>query len=827
MGKHSPTQIAGTNLHRTELEEFIEFLPDATLCVDSRGRITFANAEAGRLLGYPLAELKEKGLLGLLADDLVAADVVGLLTEQTAADQAGMAMELSLRQKQGDALPVIMSYRHLGDLGTGVPVMLISLRDFSRQRMDSSRSEREMSRLEALFNNMSDAVFLSPLSLEGIHSNFVEVNDVACKRLGYTREELLRLNARTINPSANLDRIRSFGRRIRREKKTIFESIHVTKQGVQIPVEVVASLLFIDGQEYVLSVVRDLRDHKLLQKAESRFGHLMDHSWHEIYIFDSASLKLLQVNQGALDNLGYNKQEAQQHRFTDIATFMTPSEFREATRPLFDGSKPLLILESSLRRKDGSVYPVEIRLQLSHSEVPPVFLANVQDITERKKIESRLQFLANYDALTELPNRSLFLDRLNVAIENSKRSDTLVAVIFMDLDGFKSVNDTLGHAVGDQLIREVGKRLADSVRKSDTVARLGGDEFTVLLTNINHIGSVECVAEKIIKTIAKPFLIAGHVVNTTTSLGITLCPLNDDDDANSLIKQADTAMYQAKAQGKNTFEFYRASLAEVELKRLAMDNALKTALADNEYQLYFQPRVNLETKQVLGAEVLLRWTSSKLGPISPVEFIPLLETSGHIREVGAWVLRDACYQLQKWRRQGYDLRLSINVSARQFEKGMFSEQLQQLIAETGVPATSLEIEITEGFLITKTEQAAETLNTLKAIGVTISLDDFGTGYSSLAYLKQLPLDILKIDRSFVMDLMEDTDSSAIVDAIIGLAQSLDMKVTAEGIEDEAQARYLAQRQCHEGQGYYFGRPMPAAEFEQQFLNFETVRKSHG
>ena len=676
--------------------------------------------------------------------------------------------------------------------------------------------------LKSIFDNMEEAVFLAPLSPEGVHGNFVEVNEAVCRRYGYTREELLNLNARTLNPTANLDRVRAFGRRIQREGKALFTAIHMGKDGDQIPVEVVAKRIDIDGRPYVLSVVRDLREQQLLQKAEARFGHLMDHSWHEIYIFDSTSLKFIQVNQGALDNLGYNNPEIQQLRITDLAPGLSDEDFAKLTRPLFDGSQGLRVFETVLQRKNGSSYPVEVRLQLSHSEVPPIFLANVQDITERKKIESRLQFLANYDALTELPNRSLFLDRLKVAIENAKRNNRLAAIIFLDLDGFKTINDTLGHSAGDQLIREVGRRLIRCVRKSDTVARLGGDEFTILLTNIDCVSNVECAVEKIIRGVAEPMEIADQMVNITTSLGITLCPLDDNDTAETLIKQADSAMYQAKANGKNTFEFYRASLAATELRHLELMNELKLALTRKQFELYYQPRVNLVTQQIIGAEALLRWQHPKLGFVSPVEFIPLLEANGHIKEVGAWVLSEACRQLRQWQQQGHTLRLSINVSARQFEKGIFSTQLQQHIEQLAIPPASLEIEITEGFLISQTEQAAETLARLKRIGVNISLDDFGTGYSSLAYLKQLPIDILKIDRSFVMDLQHSSDSAAIVDAIIGLAQTLGLRVTAEGIEEEAQAQFLKRRHCHEGQGYFFGRPVPAEEFERAFLRMVVV-----
>jgi diguanylate cyclase (GGDEF)-like protein/PAS domain S-box-containing protein len=796
-------------------EGLIEALPEAALVAAIHGPVLCANGAALTLLGYSEDELGHLGLEALLPHPQNQAVVERLAR----AEKTGQtSTEVLLRRKDGSDISVLMAFCHIRGHGQGQDALLITLRDFRIFRESMDEMERENLWLGSMFDNLTDALFLAPISKDGIHQNFVEVNETACRRLGYSREELLNMNARTVNPSANLDRVRSFGRQIQREGGTIFKAIHEAKDGTQIPVEVVARRVTINDQDYVLSVARDLRDHILLQNSEMRFGQLMDYSWHEIYIFKSESLDIVLANQGALDNLGFNKQEIMQQKFTDILPKIDVAEFDALSKPLFDGTQGLVMFESEMRRKDGSYYPVEIRIQLSHSEVPPVFFANVQDITERKKTESRLKFLANYDSLTELPNRSLFLDRLKIAIENTKRINKLAAVIFLDLDGFKAVNDTLGHIAGDQLIREVGQRLLGCVRKSDTVARLGGDEFTVLLTNLDHIDGVDCVADKILVEVSKPYVIAGHKVSTTPSLGITLCPFDDSDDAEVLIKQADTAMYQAKAKGKNNYVYYQAALGKEELRKTEIEGALKYALEYNEFELYYQPRVNLETHDIIGAEALLRWNHPKLGFISPVEFIPLLESNGHIKQVGAWVLETACKQLSEWLGCCSHLRISINVSARQFEQEAFSKQLTQVIQETGVPATNIEIEITEGFFLSNTEHAADMLRGLKETGVTISLDDFGTGYSSLSYLKQLPIDILKIDRSFVMDLNHNTDSSAIVDAIIGLARSLGLKVTAEGIEENEQAAFLASHDCHEGQGYLFGRPMPADEFEQHYFS---------
>ena len=814
--------------NRSIWQQLIGFVPDCVICTDQLGNIVMSNQAAEQMLGYSSDELKTLNLSELFpkcAECSIVQQNKDICFFTPARDEGDWkkSCEVLVKQKNGTFIPALLSSNRIVDpdypdhtLNFGI------LKDIRIIKETETRLAEEKKRFETLFNSISDAVFLAPLSDSGVHGNFVEVNDVASTRLGYSREELLNMNARTINPAANLDKVKSFGRNIRREGMTIFGAVHVAKDGTQIPVDVVAKAVQINGKDYVLSVVRDLREHKCLEQAESRLGRLMDHSWDEIYVFESESLKFLQANQGALDNLGYSKKELLKLKVTDIKPDLIEEDFRNLAKPLFNGTESRIIFETFHRRKDGTTYPVEIRLQLSYSEVPPIFLANVQDITNRKKIEQRLKFLANYDSLTGLPNRSLFMDRLNMALENSKRTDTLTAVIFLDLDGFKSINDTLGHDAGDHLIKEVGKRLKASVRKSDTVARLGGDEFTVILSNIKLIEGVETVAEKIIKSVAEPFFLKDQEIRTTTSLGITLFPFTETDTAYTLIKQADTAMYQAKKSGKNNYKFYTAALAKQEIKRVQMENALKVALEKNELCLYYQPRIDLSNNSLVGAEALLRWNSADFGHVLPSEFIPILESNGSIREVGSWVLREACRQLRRWLDLGIELRMSVNVSAQQFACGKFHTQVQQMLSDSGVSARYLEIEITEGVLISQSQEAENTLLELKDLGVKISLDDFGSGYSSLNYLKQFPIDIIKIDRSFITDLGRDADGTVIVESIIHLAQKLRLSVTAEGIEDQDKVNILKQKGCNEGQGYFFGKPMPADQFEQLYLIPEKV-----
>ena len=677
--------------------------------------------------------------------------------------------------------------------------------------------------LEMIFENTSDAIFLSPISPEGIHGNFIEVNYEACVRLGYSKEELLTLSAKSINPSENASRIRAYGEMLLKNGFAIFEAIHIAKSGTHIPVEVHATIIKEGDHRFVLSVVKDIRILKESQEQQALFGRLMDYSWNEIYVINSENLAINMANEGALKNLGITKDELSKFKFTDILVDTKSEEFIEFSKILFSGEESQLIYESKLRRVNGSTYPVEMRLQLSQSEVPPLFFANVQDISQRKKIERRLTYLASYDSLTGLPNRTLYMDRLDVAMEACKRQENMIAVMFLDLDGFKQVNDMHGHDVGDKLVKEVAKRLIKSTRKSDTIARFGGDEFTIILNNIAHVSGVNVVIDKILSTVTQPFLCAGKEILTSPSIGVTLYPFKDSDDSKELLRQADIAMYHVKKTGKRGASFYSASMSTAEIRRNNIESSVVNALKRGELELYYQPRVDLSNASIIGAEVLLRWHSPSLGFVSPVEFIPVMEKVGIMNQVGEWVLKEACSQLREWMDQGSDIRLSVNVSAKQFSNGNLHEIVCNILKAVNVPENRLEIEITEGLLIEQSEDAAISLEYLSNKGVLISLDDFGTGYSSLSYLKQFPIDVLKIDRSFVMDLEQNKDSLVIVEAIIGLAKNLNLSVTAEGIEELWHANFLKEHGCDEGQGYYFAKPMPKDDMEKLL----TEAKSKG
>ncbi len=442
-------------------------------------------------------------------------------------------------------------------------------------------------------------------------------------------------------------------------------------------------------------------------------------------------------------------------------------------------------------------------------------------ITERT--QAHLYRLAHYDALTGLPNRLLFRDRLNQAMSQAHRNERLVAVMLLDLDRFKAINDTLGHSVGDLLLKAIALRLGASVREGDTVARLGGDEFVVILPDISYIRDAAAVARKILDLLHEPFELRGHEVFVTTSIGISIYPF--DEDIESLIKNADTAMYQAKERGGNNYHFYTADMNAANMRRLALENGLRRALERNELALHYQPQVDITSGAIVGVEALLRWHHPELGMIPPADFIPLAEETGLIIQIGAWVLRSACAQNRAWQSAGYPpMLVTVNLSARQFGEMELLDTVHDALHDAGLEPHYLELELTENVLMQHTQTTITVLDQLHARGIRLSVDDFGTGYSSLSYLKRFPIDTLKIDRSFVCDINADADDAAIVKAITAMGHSLDIRVVAEGVETEEQLQFLRELRCNEVQGFYFSPPVPAAEVE-HLLAASTRRAS--
>ena len=444
--------------------------------------------------------------------------------------------------------------------------------------------------------------------------------------------------------------------------------------------------------------------------------------------------------------------------------------------------------------------------------------ALAEKASELALANAKLEQLAYYDNLTGLANRTLFRDRLRQAIARANRTDQLMGLMFLDLDRFKTINDTLGHYIGDLLLKSVAQRLMTCLRKTDTVARLGGDEFTVILEGIERMESVAAIAQKIHDVMIPAFTLEEHEVFVTTSIGIAIYP-GDGDNIEDLMKNADVAMYRAKAQGPNNYQFYTADMNAKAIESLTLGSSLRYALERKEFMLYYQPQVDLHTGQVIGMEALLRWQppdSSELLP--PAKFIPLAEETGLIVPIGEWVLHTACTQNRAWQDAGLPpLRVAVNLSAQQLRQSNLANFLAQVLKDTRLDPQYLGLELTESLIIEHLH-ASTTLADLKSMGIQISVDDFGTGYSSLSYLKHFPIDTLKIDRSFVLGITTDSDDAAIVTTIIAMAQNLQLKIIAEGVETEAQLDFLRSRACNVIQGYLFGRPMPAEDVALRFQN---------
>jgi len=461
------------------------------------------------------------------------------------------------------------------------------------------------------------------------------------------------------------------------------------------------------------------------------------------------------------------------------------------------------------RRKDGEIYLEWLSISAVKNPLGETtnYVAIFSDITIARENEQRLEHLAFYDPLTNLPNRILFQDRLQQVITRAARNKSMAAVMFLDLDRFKAINDTLGHKAGDVLLIEVAERLAACIRGSDTVARLGGDEFTVILPDVADAHHVSSIAQKIIEAVAAPYALEGQEIFVTTSIGISLYPLSGKS-VDALTKAADIAMYQAKSHGRNNFQFFRDSATDGVSALFALENHLRRALERNELEVYYQPQVDIETGRITGMEALLRWHHPKLGDIAPSEFIPLAEETGLIHSIGEWVLRQACAQNKTWQNAGYPpMRIAVNLSVRQLKQKNLAEKVAEILDDTGLDANWLELELTESVVMQNAEEAVGLLNQLKSIGVWLSIDDFGTGYSSLSYLKRFPIDTIKIDRSFIHAVNTNEDDAAISQAIIALANSLHLKVIAEGVENREQLLFLREHQCCDAQGYFFSKPL--------------------
>jgi len=463
-------------------------------------------------------------------------------------------------------------------------------------------------------------------------------------------------------------------------------------------------------------------------------------------------------------------------------------------------------------RREGSTFPLEVSLSDFVLRDRTHYIAVMRDITERKRAEDKLKFLATRDPLTHLPNRYLFNERLLEATQSTDKSGSKTAVLFIDLDNFKHINDAMGHSAGDVVLQLAGKRLESCVRGRDMVARLSGDEFTVILEDVREEGEVEAVATRMLRQLSQPFHVDGKELYTSGSIGVIVYPDNCEN-VNDLLKNVYTASHHAKKQGRNNFQFYSSTLSANALRRMSIEHGLRHALENDEFHIAYQAKVDLSTGRIIGAEALARWDNPDLGPVSPVEFVPVAEETGLIVPIGDWILETACREAKIWFDKGLEhVSVAVNLSVRQFQQGALAERVDEVLKLTGLPSRCLDLELTESMLVENAEETVRVLKELKALGVSLSIDDFGTGYSSLSYLTKFPLDALKVDRSFVTSLPDNPDAVTMAKAIVNMAKNLGLKVIAEGVENERQSTFLHGLGSDIGQGYLFSRPIPFEDF---------------
>ena len=564
-------------------------------------------------------------------------------------------------------------------------------------------------------------------------------------------------------------------------------------------------------EEVASRTVELLQANTQLRGAEEKYRRIFEDAVVGIYQITPEG-RPLSINRALAEMHGFDSPEQFLSDVSNVATecFVDPGRMDDFRRAV-DNHGVVRGVELQVYRRDRTTKWVLLTMQAVYdSEDKVLFLeGTVEDITDRRRAEERVQFLAYYDALTELPNRTLLQDRLTKALAGARRRNEKLAVLFLDLDRFKIINDSLGHSVGDLLLQEVAERLRKWAREQDTVARIGGDEFVLALTTIKDVPDAAVAAERIMDAMTSEFVLQGRSFTVNCSIGISIFP-EHGVDSETLIKNADAAMYSAKESGRNTFRFFSADMNAQVMERMMLEHDLRLAIDKNELFVVYQPQMDIESGQVVGLEALLRWQHPELGLVSPDRFIRVAENSGLIIPIGEWVLRTACTDARKWQDEGLPaVPVAVNVSAVQFRQDSFRQMIRRVLQTTGLAPQYLELELTESLLLSNADVTLSILQGLKGMGVRLAIDDFGTGYSSLTYLRQFPVNKLKIDRSFIRDVAVNPDDAAITRAIISMAKDLNLRVIAEGVEDENQMSFLRAHHCDEVQGYYFSKPLTA------------------
>ena len=768
------------------------------------GRIVDANQAAVNYYGYPREALQSMHIsdINTLSPDQVAAEM------ERARSENRNHFLFKHRHATGEVRDVEV---HSGPIPVGGKQLLYSLVHDITARMESEQALRES---EARYHSIIDTTAEGYWLVDMPSLRIIEVNDALCRMLGYHREELVGMQPFDLVDEENRKIFEYQASRISSSVQRNYEVVLKHKDGHDIIVTVHATNLPIGDQEpqQAFAFINDISQRKRNEEQLRIAATFFDTTSEAITVTDMNN-RIIAVNPAFCMITGYSEDEVLGKDPGILSSGRNNGAFY---RNMWHTLERMGRWQGEIwnRRKNGEVFPEWLSIVAIKDEKGETkqYMAVFSDITKRKQDEEKIWRQANYDALTGLPNRNLFKDRLDRAMHAAHRDGGKLALLFIDLDRFKWVNDTMGHAAGDRLLQEAATRLLHCVRETDTVARLGGDEFTVILGNIHESAEVDHVAENLLHRLAESFELNGKEAFVSGSIGITLYP-DDAADMEQLLRNADAAMYLAKESGRNTFRYFTQEFNEEAQRRLQLENDLRRVLEREELLLHYQPILDSHG-EVAGAEALLRWRHPEFDFIPPDEFIPLAEELGVIVEIEQWVMRQACHDATLFQQQaGERFFISVNVSGMQCKSDQCQRILGGILAETGLAAECLKLEITERVMMDNTEYVIALLSEIKSMGVRLAVDDFGTGYSSLSYLKQFPVDVLKIDRAFIAGLPEDKDDVALVEAIVAMAHSLNLQVVAEGVETAEQLAFLSSLGCDLIQGYYFSKPLPFAQFE--------------